>query len=182
MDLSIGEMFSWGIILVRALFVAWFWSCWQSVGKYDSVDRNNKVIWSPGWIFGIKLRCGEQDPPKPVNLHLGHAIKKQQVQDESFKVRFPFPGADAPLFTEAGILIILLSLSLCLELFHFVLTNYKLIGPERCSGVKQFDFDELAISYKNYFIKKVDFFSLWLLYQMLWCLGQQKMSCTNQER
>lgn len=39
-----------------------------------------------------------------------------------------------------------------------MLTNYKLIGPERCGGVKQFDFDELAISYKNYFIKEVDFF------------------------
>lgn len=77
----------------------------------------------------------------------------QEIQGQSFKVRFPFPGADAPLFTEAGILV-RLSLSLCLELLHFVLTNYKLIGPERCSGVKQFDFDELAISYKNYFIKK----------------------------
>lgn len=34
-----------------------------------------------------------------------------------------------------------------------MLTNYKLIGLERCGGMKQFDFDELAISYKNYFIK-----------------------------
>lgn len=50
-----------------------------------------------------------------------------------------------------------LTLSLLLELFHFVLTNYKLIGLERCSVVKQFDFDELANSYKNCFIKKVFF-------------------------
>lgn len=53
--------------------------------------------------FGIKHRYGEQDPSKPVSLHSGHAIKVQEIQDQSFKVRFPFPGADAPLSTEAGI-------------------------------------------------------------------------------
>lgn len=57
--------------------------------------------------FGVKPRYGDQDPSEPANLHSGHAIKMQEMQDQSFKVRFPFPGADAPLFTEAGILIAL---------------------------------------------------------------------------
>lgn len=38
-----------------------------------------------------------------------------------------------------------------------MLTNYKLIGPERCCVLKQFDFDELANSDKNCFIKKAFF-------------------------
>lgn len=50
-----------------------------------------------------------------------------------------------------------LSLSLFLQQFCFVLTNYKLIGPERCCVLKQFDFDELANSDKNCFIKKAFF-------------------------
>lgn len=54
--------------------------------------------------FGIKPRYGERDPSKLGSLHLGHTIK---IQDQSFKVSFPFPGADAPLFTEAGILVTL---------------------------------------------------------------------------
>lgn len=57
--------------------------------------------------FGIKPRYGEQDPPKPVSLHLGHASMMQEIEDQYFKVSFPFPEADAPLFTEAGILITL---------------------------------------------------------------------------